>query len=676
MRTWGISAAVAVVTVAITVGVMGRLQGPSAPAMPGAKGDAPSSSATPVVAPRPQIPIQTETYAVPQERIYRFANVQGPSGTTTVTVPGPTPVSRYGTGGTSRLAILLTDPQANWLGLAHGLKSVGIPFVITTDPKQALAHRVVMVYPLISGRALDAEALKGLAAHPRNGGTLIASDILGGGLEEVFGFEDSQPARNRYELHLAEGAPLLAEFVEPAERLIPLGNRAKGMEPIATRAYLHTKEPPLAVFEDGTAAITQRSYGVGHAYAVGLDLGYLILKGHNLRDEGIARSYDNRYEPALDVFLRLLQAIYQKGEPDAVRIHPVPQHRDIAVMLTHDIDAQTSMANARQFAEYERSQQIVGTYFVQTKYIKDYNDEIFFNAQGVQDMQALQKLGMELGSHTVAHSKVLDHFPMGTGKEHYPDYTPYVKTRQSAANGTVLGELRVSKYLVEQLSGGATVRSFRPGELSNPKVLPQALTATGYRYSSSATANNSLTHLPYQLMVDRDVTTESETFEFPVTIEDEELPEMGSRVPQALEVASKIARYGGSVVVLIHPNILGHKMEFERAFVSGVKGRAWFGSIGQYGDWWAARNHVELDVRTEGTRKVLSIAAPKRIAGLTLQIPPTWTVAAKGRGAQVTASGPGFVVLGNIEGRFELTFTVVDAASNSPATAARDASHL
>ncbi|MEQ1680957.1 MAG: hypothetical protein ABL950_10165, partial [Nitrospira sp.] len=154
----------------------------------------------------------------------------------------------------------------------------------------------------------------------------------------------------------------------------------------------------------------------------------------------------------------------------------------------------------------------------------DFNDEVFLNDQGSNDMAALHRLGMQLASHTVAHSEVFSYFPLGTGRERYPEYQPYVKTRTTTANGSVFGELRVSKYLIEKLSGGANVMSFRPGGLSNPKALPQALAATGYRYSSSSTANNSLTHLPYQLMVNHDVETESEVFEFPITIEDERYP--------------------------------------------------------------------------------------------------------------------------------------------------------
>lgn len=537
-------------------------------------------------------PLQTDIYAVPPGHVHHIPGVISP---VTDSLP-----SRYTSGGPSRLAILLTDVQSNWLGLAHGLKSFGVPFIVTTDPYEALRHRVIMVYPVLSGRVLPLNAFRALVAHPRKGGTLIASHIYGDGVEKVFGFQEVRHGRDHYELRLAVGAPLLEEFTDPAEQVLPLGNHAKNVCPIAAWSYSETKEPPLARYEDGSAAMTRRSYEVGHAYAIGLDLGHLLLKGHNLREEGLARSYDNRYEPMLDVFLRLLAAVYREGEPDAVRLHPVPRHRDLAVIMTHDIDAQTSMANAVQYAQFEKSQGIVGTYFMQTKYIKDFNDEVFLNDQGINDMAALHRLGMELGSHTVAHSKVFSHFPLGTGTERFPEYQPYVKTRTNAANGSVFGELRVSKYLIEQLSGGANVLSFRPGELSNPKTLPEALA-----------------------------------------------------------VAAKVARYGGSVVVLIHPNIVGHKMIFEKEFVAAVRDVAWFGSIGQYGASWAARNRVEVDVQTRRAQKILSVRASEQLTGLTLQIPRTWRLAGQQTHAPIEATGEKFVVLDAVQGTVRLVFNVL-----------------
>ena len=166
--------------------------------------------------------------------------------------------------------------------------------------------------------------------------------------------------------------------------------------------------------------------------------------------------------------------------------------------------------------------------------------------------------------------------------------------------------------------------SFRPGELSNPVALPQALQAAGYRYSSSTTANNSLTHLPYQLNYDRLYDAETDVFEFPVTVEDEELPKLGERLSQAVELAHQIGRYGGAFVFLIHPNILDHKLEFEKRFVENVKPFAWFGSVSQFGQWWAARNDMAVDVSTQNDTHAVTLQLSSSMAGLTLHVPAGW----------------------------------------------------
>jgi hypothetical protein len=43
-------------------------------------------------------------------------------------------------------------------------------------------------------------------------------------------------------------------------------------------------------------------------------------------------------------------------------------------------------------------------------------------------------------------------FPRGTGEERYPDYRPYVASTTKSYNGTVLGELRVSRFTVDVLA--------------------------------------------------------------------------------------------------------------------------------------------------------------------------------------------------------------------------------
>lgn len=609
-------------------------------------------------------PRADQPLTIPAQDFHRFAGVSGPNHVTVVPPQVPASWTTYAQGSKSRVAILLTDPDSAWLGLAHGLKSIGIPFRITRDVREALTHRVVLVYPMISGKVLSPEDLQALADFPNSGGTLIGVQVLGGGLNRVFGFRDAVASRDRYDLKLAAADPLLAEFTDPRERRLRIGIREKGLDVMGTYGYTGSANP-LAVFDDGTAAVTQTLAGNGRAYGIGLDLGFLLLKGYNNRGEELVQTYDNQFDPTLDVWLRLLKSIYRTAQEGAVTVGTVPFGKSLSVMLTHDVDFTQSIKNAVDYAEYEKSQRLVGTYFIQVKYIRDYNDDIFFNDEGVRYLSRLAELGMELGSHTIAHSKVFNQFAMGTGREAYPSYAPFVKDRMTAVNASVLGELRVSKFLIDHFSGQEIV-SFRPGELSNPFGLPQALLATGFRYSSTATANNSLTHLPYQLTYDRLSKSEVEIFEFPVTIEDEELPRMGDRLPQALEVARQISRYGGSVVVLIHPNILDHKLSFEKGFVEGVRPYAWFGSVREFGRWWAARNQVGIDVMHDTAGMQVTMTVPEPMAGLTIEVPKGWILAQAESSAKGITQRGGVVTFQELQGMHIVRFRQRPGSVASP----------
>ncbi|HEY8106231.1 MAG TPA: polysaccharide deacetylase family protein, partial [Gemmatimonadales bacterium] len=433
----------------------------------------------------------------PEDRL-AFPGVTGPATRTVVSAEAPTAWSAYAAGGRTRLAVLLTDTASAWLGLAHGLKSIGIPFVITRDFRTALEHRVVLVYPMISGSVLSGEALAALGRHARSGGTLIATNVLGGGLSDLFGFGDVVASRTRAEVRLNPGLPLTARFDDPRELHLPLGNGPQRGS-LGSYGYTTPVEPPLATYDDGTAAITRRELDSGGAaYAFGVDVGELLLIGQNNRDEFIARSYVNGYEPTLDVYLRLLAAMYVQGEPDAVTLGTVPQGRDLSVLVTHDVDYRYSLERAIKYARAERSMGIPATYFIQTKYLRDWNDNAFFDRAAIGNLKSLDSLGMQIASHTVSHSREFNHMPLGSGDEVYPTYQPRVTAETTVTGASILGELRVSKFLLEHFTG-LPIDAFRPGHLRNPEALPEALEASGYRFSSSATANNSLTHLPFQL---------------------------------------------------------------------------------------------------------------------------------------------------------------------------------
>lgn len=212
----------------------------------------------------------------------------------------------------------------------------------------------------------------------------------------------------------------------------------------------------------------------------------------------------------------------------------------------------------------------------------------------------------------------------------------------------------MSKFLLENLGAVGPVVSFRSGYLDYPFQLPQALAATGYRFSSSMTANKALTHLPFQLNHDREARQEVDIFEIPATVEDEKPPQMGSRVDEAVALARAIGRYGGSFVVLTHPNMLGHKLEFHKAFIAAVRDWAWFGSISDFGHWWAARNAVELDTHCLQAVCTISLHAPQPIQGLALRFPRECAYRENPRSDVAVRPIDEGIVLGRIQGDLTL----------------------
>src|SRR5690348_6041121 len=198
---------------------------------------------------------ESRTGTVPADAMYVFQGVIGPAGVTSVQAPVAATWNRSAQGARMRLAVLLTDPSSAWLGLAHGLKTIGIPFVITQDFAEALTHHVVLVYPEISGVVLTPEALQALAAFPRSGGTSIGSQVLGGGLQEIFGFREAVPSRQRFEIRFDPDSPITSSLTDPRERTLRLGDRNQNPDAFGSYGYKQSTGP-LAVYEDGTAAVT------------------------------------------------------------------------------------------------------------------------------------------------------------------------------------------------------------------------------------------------------------------------------------------------------------------------------------------------------------------------------------------------------------------------------------
>src|ERR1700681_3912334 len=98
-------------------------------------------------------------FAATHRHPYIFPGLVGPRERTVVRPLTAASWRKYDRIGASTLEILLPDTTHAWLALARRLAAHGGPFTITTDWHNPVTHKVVWVYPRISGAVLDADAL-------------------------------------------------------------------------------------------------------------------------------------------------------------------------------------------------------------------------------------------------------------------------------------------------------------------------------------------------------------------------------------------------------------------------------------------------------------------------------------------------------------------------------------
>lgn len=579
--------------------------------------------------------------------IYVLAHNQGNAQTV---VPSRTLTSwtKYDIGNSNRLCIFLTDSTSSWLGISGGLAAQGIPFRITDDIDEALKHKVVLIYPGLASHTLNLHALKKLREHPYNGGALMAFNVVAPSMYKVFGFKKSTFSTQRDTILISQYDLPETRFIEDInEGRLRIGNLDVTAKNTITIGYLETSFAPLAVFEDGSAAIIRNIFNDGAAYAFGIDLGLLSLSAHANLDPEIQRSYVNKFEPVLDVFFRMIRTIYMEYADFPIITGTVPGNKMVPILITHDIDQSCSLDTMLLYANLEASYNAPATYYIQTTDIENITTTPLISQEDIPKYYVLINMGMEIGSLVEEYSG---------NRSFYFDFS-------NRFNETLLDEIRASYNVSNQLFG-VNATSFRSGYLGYPEKLHICMKEVGFRYSSSITANELLTHMPVNTMYNYMLDDELDIYELPITIEDQELPEMDQRINEAIVLTEKIAHYGGMVNILIHPDIMGHKYRFLEVYLRFFENKAWFGTISQYGDWWKARTSLQIDAETYNKFMVINIEAPQSIRNLPINIPKHFKyISAISDVGSVTKTKSGYLIE-RIDGKAKLFFQNQKASSN------------
>ena len=521
----------------------------------------------------------------------------------------------------SQIAILLTMPDENGESPARCLQAMGIPFLVTRDLATGLRHKLLLLYPEVDATTFDAAQAKTITDFVSRGGVIFAQDVFWGGFKPLFGFEDVVPLRSRHKISFdtTDPADPLSRYLNrPAEREVPLGSAAI-REVIWSNGYkvsAGTRE--LARFEDGSAAVLRHDLGRGHTYLIGVALNDVVLRNQQNRDYEAQRIYVNGFEPGTDIWLLLLRAWYETYSDSGIRLGTIPQGKKSVLMLSHDVDWEYSFKPMLAFAEFEKSVDTSSTFFLQTKYLDDANSHAFFFGPSLDVLRELRTGKSDIGSHTVIHSKLFNKVPLGTGEERYPSYRARATPDNAAQDATAMGEVCVSKSLIDgELPGHETI-FFRAGHLRVPPFLPEALVRCGYEFDSSFTAGDVLTNFPYALDFDLGLTEPTTIFEFPVTFEDEQLPPLVERIPAMLDVIEANAENGAPSVLLIHSNNAEGKLAAERELLARLPKDVLVENMTDYARFWKARSRVRWFPQPAAGEEQIEINSEFPLAGLTL----------------------------------------------------------
>jgi peptidoglycan/xylan/chitin deacetylase (PgdA/CDA1 family) len=338
-------------------------------------------------------------------------------------------------------------------------------------------------------------------------------------------------------------------------------------------------------------------YGRGIAYHFGLSLAESVLLPQTGGDYEAQRSFVNTVEPSADTVMLLLKALYEAIVPQAVYLSPIPSARPTALLLSHDVDAQTSFVDSLKFAALAEEFGARSTFFINTKYYENWMDIAYYTLP--ENKRALQRLslrGHELGSHTVAHALEFNEAAPGSPEVSFRTYAPQQQI-------TINGEVRVSKQLLDRDIAGQNTVSFRAGYLAFPPELISILAAAGYKYDSSFSANDVLTTFPYFALPQRQPgAEESSIIEIPVTFDDALgylTPERRqAAVRQWKQVVKAHAANETISVLLVHPSdtrTQTYKLQAQRELMEYARSLdAWMGSIREFGDFWRARHQLRI----------------------------------------------------------------------------------
>jgi hypothetical protein len=476
----------------------------------------------------------------------------------------------------------------------QGLRTVGVPVVIAPTIADAVRYRIVILAGAPSPGTIGPEDLSLLSAFATSGGVLIGEAVTDPKLFDIFGIAAAGERTDRSAIDWVARDETIAELDRPTERHVDIDDRFGSA--FRTVGYADQKSADvLARFDDGTAAVIRRCVkDGGSVYAIGARLTDLVTRHHEGARWSARAQYQNAFDTSADGWLLWLRGVYRAHVDGGVTMSTTPAGKRFAVLPTLSLNFSAGVGPTADYVREAADRQITPTVFVWTKVVTDWLDVAFFSDSGPFDdiMHKAKAQGAEIAAQTVAHSPVLDKLPMGTGTESYPAYQPFVASKTLTTGATVLGEIRVSRQLLQSRLN-PRMTSFRAGYLLTTPRLAVAEEAAAIRDDSSTTQGWVGGALPFSIPR-FDGTGYADVTTFPVVVEDERGVRIDQRLDEARDLIEANGDNGAPSVILFHPNGWDWKLKAWDKLLMSIPGDAWTGTVQRFGDFWQDRGRAAL----------------------------------------------------------------------------------
>ncbi len=473
------------------------------------------------------------------------------------------------------------------------LNCFGIPHVQSSSFNSLTKHRVIVAAGPLYEPTLQKKEIARIYAWVESGGRLFLAGDIGRSLYFSAGIDSLVRSSTRFSITLKPPTsdPILRYANLPEERLLRLGNASLYPETFFTFAAHASRAVTLARFDDNTPAFIRNDYGLGTVYYLGAGWDETILRPHIGKDNEAQASWINGFEYTTDMFMLFIKTLYETSVSPALSVPAVPDGFRTALLLSHDVDARESFANAVAFARLEKKYGVTSTFFITAKFFSDKTDTAYFTSENSAHVSTLCSLGFSIGSHSVSHFKSFYQFETGVPLEERSQYRPWDRK-------TLFGEVQVSKWLLAD--AGAHVQSFRSGYLAYPDSLVTVLEAAGYSVNSSFSANDIMCNFPFRALARRSPDAPiSSVLEVPVTL-DESMGFLRNNNRDSVigiwnQVIDCNAENGAITSLLIHPNIIGYKLRALDDIIRAERGKGiWICDVDAYARFFQQRYEISI----------------------------------------------------------------------------------